>query len=395
MNKKNIVHDKTAKLRNLAEEKIKQHKTHLNQAFSLEESHKLVHELRVHQVELEMQNDELRKKQEELEILHERYFDLYDKAPVGYFTLYENGTIMESNIMGANLLGLSRMALIKQPLTNFIFQEDQDIYYLQHKKVLNAEAPQKFELRMMRQKTTSFWARFEMVKTQDKITGEPIYRIIMSDITGRKLAEEKIETLLAEKQLMLKEVHHRIKNNMNTVTSIMTLQIDTLKEPSAIAAINDARARVYSMMLLYDKLYRSDDFKQMPFKQYLSSLVDEIIDNFPNKEKVKIEKSIDDFRVEPKMLYTLGIIINEILTNIMKYAFTGRDNGLIKLTAAILDNRITVTIADNGIGIPESINIATSIGFGFQLVDMMTQALKGTIKIERNNGTKFILEFNL
>jgi len=215
------------------------------------------------------------------------------------------------------------------------------------------------------------------------------------DINERKIAEEKIKTLLQEKELILKEAHHRIKNNMSTVSSIMWLQLETLKEPSAIAALNDARSRVQSMMVLYDKLYRSNDFKDLSFKQYITPLVDEIIDNFPNKGMVKTEKYIDDFMIDAKILSALGIIINEILTNIMKYAFTGRGNGLIKITAKILDNCMTVTIADNGIGIPESINIATSSGFGLQLVDMMTKQLRGTIKIERNNGTKFILEFNL
>lgn len=215
------------------------------------------------------------------------------------------------------------------------------------------------------------------------------------DITERKIAEEKIKTLLLEKELILKESHHRIKNNMNTVSSIICLHLETLKEPSAIAALKDARSRIHSMMVLYDKLYRSEDFKELSFKQYITPLIDEIIDNFPNKGIIKMEKVIDDFIIDAKRLPALGIIINEILTNIMKYAFTGRDNGLIKVTAAISDDRVTVTVADNGIGIPESINIATSTGFGFQLVDIMTQALRGKIKIERNDGTKFILEFNL
>lgn len=215
------------------------------------------------------------------------------------------------------------------------------------------------------------------------------------DITERKIAEEKIKTLLLEKEIILKEAHHRIKNNMNTVSSIMCLQLETLKEPSAIAAVEDARSRVHSMMVLYDKLYRSDDFKDLSFKKYITPLIDEIIDNFPNKGIVKTEKVIDDFIIDAKKLPPLGIIVNEILTNIMKYAFKGRDNALIKVTAAISDNRVTVTVADNGIGIPESIDIATSTGFGLQLVDIMTQALRGKMKIERGNGTKFILEFNL
>ncbi len=213
------------------------------------------------------------------------------------------------------------------------------------------------------------------------------------DITERKRAGEKIKALLAEKELLLKEVHHRIKNNMNTVSGLMFLQLDTLKDPSAIAALNDARNRVISMMVLYDKLYRSNNFKELSFDEYFSPLVDEIIDNFPNKGIVKIEKNIDDFMIDAERLSSLGIIVNEILTNIMKYAFEGRDKGLVTVSAMASENHLTIAISDNGIGISESIDIANFGGFGFQLLDMMTRQLHGTIKIERDNGTKFILEF--
>lgn len=216
-----------------------------------------------------------------------------------------------------------------------------------------------------------------------------------TDITGRKLAEEKIKTLLAEKELFLKEVHHRIKNNMNTVAGIMSMQLETLNEPSAVEALKDARSRVQSMMILYDKLYRSDDFIMISFKDYFTPLVDEIIGNFPNREMVKTEKNIDDFLIDAKRLSPLGIIINELLTNIMKYAFAGQGNGLITFSSAVSDGRVRISIGDNGIGIPESVDISTSESFGLQLVYMMTRQLRGAMKMERGNGTKFILEFKL
>ncbi|HNY13250.1 MAG TPA: PAS domain S-box protein, partial [Candidatus Wallbacteria bacterium] len=219
--------------------------------------------------------------------------------------------------------------------------------------------------------------------------------IIARDITERKLAEEKIKDLLAEKQIMLKEVHHRIKNNMNTVAGLMLLQTDALKDPAAVAALMDARSRVISMMLLYDKLYRSDDFKEMSFSEYISPLVDEIVDNFPNKSIVKIEKQIDAFMLDAKRLSYLGIIINELLTNIMKYAFKGLSSGAINVFAQKKEDLVTIVVGDNGVGLPVSVDLASSGGFGLQLVDMMIRQLRGTIRIERCKGTKFVLEFNL
>jgi len=226
------------------------------------------------------------------------------------------------------------------------------------------------------------------------LQGAPHIISVTRDITERKMAENKIKGLLAEKELTLKEVHHRIKNNMNTVASLMWLQADTLKEPTAIAALEDARSRVMSMMVLYDKLYRADNFHELPFSEYISSLVDEIIDNFPNKGIVTIEKKLDDFILDTQKSSSLGIIINELLTNIMKYAFKGRSEGLITVSATASDNRVKLVIRDNGVGISGSLDIKNSAGFGLQLVELMVQQLSGTLVIERNNGTAFILEFD-
>lgn len=217
-----------------------------------------------------------------------------------------------------------------------------------------------------------------------------------TDITSSKLDEEKIKSLLAEKELMLKEVHHRIKNNMNTVASLMALQEDSLKDqPAASAALKDARSRVISMMMLYDKLYRSDNFQQTSFDEYVSPLLEEIINNFPNRDIARIEKNISDFMIDAKKISPLGLIINELLTNIMKYAFTGRQSGLIKISASARDGRAMISVGDDGVGMAESIDVASSSGFGLQLVEMLTDQIGGSMKIERGGGTKFTFEFSL
>jgi two-component sensor histidine kinase len=124
----------------------------------------------------------------------------------------------------------------------------------------------------------------------------------------------------------------------------------------------------------------------------LLSLVDEIIGNFPNGNMVKVEKNIGDFILDVKRLQPLGIIINELITNVMKYAFKGRESGLITVSATDTDGHVAISIQDNGNGIPESINFENSTGFGLHLVRILTQQLNGTIEIERGNGTKIVLE---
>ena len=218
---------------------------------------------------------------------------------------------------------------------------------------------------------------------------------VFEDITERKLSEEKIKTLLAEKELLLKEVHHRIKNNMNIVTSVMFLRMESLKEPEAKATLKDSISRVKSMMVLYDKLYRSNNFNELSFREYLESIVNEIIDNFPNKNIVKMVKIIDNAMIDAKILPAVGIIINELLTNIMKYAFIGRESGSITVSGRVSEKRVTIVVQDDGIGMPESIGASNRGGFGLELVHMMTRSLNGDIKIERGGGTKFTIEFDL
>jgi two-component sensor histidine kinase len=188
---------------------------------------------------------------------------------------------------------------------------------------------------------------------------------------------------------------------MNNIYSLLILHAETLHEPTAISALNDAAKRVQSMKVLYDKLYRSSNFQKLSVADYLPALVDEILSNFPNSNKVTVEKKIDDFVLDAKRLQPLGIVINELLTNIMKYAFTGRNDGLIiievELKPALTGNGKTIFIAiqDNGNGMPEAINFENSTGFGLMLVNMLTQQLNGSIRIERSNGTKIMLEFEL
>jgi len=213
------------------------------------------------------------------------------------------------------------------------------------------------------------------------------------DITERRETERKIKALLDEKSVILKEVHHRIKNSMNTLQSLLALQAASLEDPVAIEALKDTESRVKSMMVLYDKLYRSVDYNAVSIKTYLFSLVDEIIGNFPNSSVITVEKNIEDFNCDAKLTQSIGIIINELLTNIMKYAFIGRDKGRISVSAAISGKTARIAIADDGSGIPATVDFDNSTGFGLTLVRILTDQIGGTIRIQRQAGTTVILEF--
>jgi len=221
---------------------------------------------------------------------------------------------------------------------------------------------------------------------------EVLYGVVQ-DITDRKRAEKSITDLLAEKELILREVHHRIKNNMGFISSFLGLQAGIVSDSEAKAVLEDAVKRVGSMMLLYDKLYQSSAAKTFSAAVYLSSLVDEIISSFPFGSSVRVEKTICDFVLDAKILQPLGIIVNELLTNIMKYAFKGRAGGTIAIGVSREGRRVSLVVEDDGNGLPESIDFRHPESFGLMLIDALTCQIDGEIRIERGRGTKVVLEF--
>lgn len=158
---------------------------------SPEKMEKIVHELEVHQIELEMQNEELTRTQLQLNIAKNLYFDLYDMAPIGYCMLDIDGLIQEANLSVANLLGVNRQQLIKQPIVEFIYREDQDIYYFLKKRLLETELKQECELRMTNKKNTPFWSHLIITSDKDN-NNKQIFRLMLNDISKKKEAEEKI-----------------------------------------------------------------------------------------------------------------------------------------------------------------------------------------------------------
>lgn len=229
-----------------------------------EAARQALHELRVHQIELEMQNEELRRIQEELELTRARYFDLYDLAPVGYFTLSEAGLILETNLTATKLLGVPRGDLVKQPLSSFILPEDQDIHYRRRKQLLETAAPQSWELRLLRKDVAPFWARVQATIARDT-DGASVWRVVVSDITETKRTQEEKAALEAQNRQLQKAeglgrmagaLAHKFNNLLTAVMGNLELAIGGLPKvggpaghlTNALRAAGDA-AEISKLML--------------------------------------------------------------------------------------------------------------------------------------------------
>ena len=327
-----------------------------------------------------------------LRVSENRYRRLFETTKEGILILdAESGMIVDVNPFMIDLLGYSHQLFMGKTIWDIGFLKD----ILGNKdKFLELRKTNYIRYENLPLETSNGKIiEVEFISNVYEVGEAKVIQCNIRDITERKEAEFRIQKLLSEKEILLQEVHHRIKNSMNTIRGLLSLQAETLEDPTAVEALKDSGSRVQSMMLLYDKLYRSLNYTEVSIREYLSSLVDEIIENFPNSKLVRIEKEIDDFPIDAKKLQAIGIIINELLTNSMKYAFAGKDRGLIKVSVTLSGTHVRIAIQDDGKGIPADVDFENSTGFGLTLVRMLASQIDSTIRMEREKGTTFILEF--
>lgn len=335
---------------------------------------------------------EKRRMEESLIASERRYRRLFETAKDGILILdAETGKILDVNPFLIEMLGFTKEQFLEKNIweigtfQNIIANQD-NFLELQNKGYIRYE-------NLPLEAANGDTVDVEFVSNVYVVDNHKVIQCNIRNITDRKIAEELIATLFAEKELILKEGHHRIKNNMATISSLLALQAETLTNPEAIAALKDAGSRIESMMMLYKTLYQSVNFNSVSVLSYFPSLTKEILANFPNAESVNVENKIEDFNLSADILQPLGILLNELLTNIMKYAFAGRESGSIRICASRRGENVLISVEDDGNGIPESVDFANSPGFGLALVNMLARQLKGHIRIERGKGTKIVLEF--
>ncbi len=215
------------------------------------------------------------------------------------------------------------------------------------------------------------------------------------DITDKLRNEKIIISQLSEKEILLKEVHHRIKNNIGSIEALLSMQLQSINNPEAVSVLQDAIGRISSMRILYDKLLISEEYKNISVKNYIETLIAAIVCLFPDNNKISRDIRIDDFNLSSKKMFPLGIILNELLTNIMKYAFKGRERGLITISLSVINNQAILQMQDNGNGLPEGFDLSKTHGFGLILVEMLSKQLGGTFVIENYKGTRSILKFDI
>jgi PAS domain S-box-containing protein len=325
------------------------------------------------------------------------YRAIFHDSPIAIEIFDSAGFLISVNSACLSLFGVENESELKKfVLFNDPNISEENITRLKNRESINYRIAFDFEkVKKLNLYPTSksgiIWLDVSITPLQEPFSG---FLVQILDITVRHLADEKIRNLLREKELILKEVHHRIKNNMSTVFGLLTLQADNCPDSPASGLLTDAAGRVQSMIVLYDKLYRGENSNAVSMNQYFPSLIHQISGFIQLKNSVKFNLQIDDILLSPDLLSPLGIIINELITNAIKHAFKGRgEGGIISISASGNESGVTLVFEDNGTGIPHDVTIENSQGFGLQLVEMLVRQIRGSVLIERNGGTKFIIKF--
>ena len=495
----------------------------------------LLEELRIYQIELEMQNDELKRAQADLEDSRARYFDLYDLAPVGYVTVDHAGMLLEINLRAADLLAVTRAAVRLWNFSRAIVVEDQDIYYLCRKRLLFTNTRQVCELRLARPNSEPFWARLEMS------LGGPANdcRIVIADITECKIAELRVQESerqlrqqanampqivwralpsgevdyyndrwyeytaytveeskergwqsavhpadlsaclrtaghgiaagkafefqcrlkrasdgayrwhlaraipdcdpqgkvlgwfgtytdihdqqtakehlelevikrtaqlkqkelqlrrsLKEKETLLQEVHHRVKNNLQVISSLLHMQSGSVKDEQGSAALNESHHRVRSMASIHEQLYASQRIDRIDFAEYTETLLNELLCSYIGTTgRVVGRVNASQVFLEVEQAIPCGLILNELVTNALKYAYPNGRCGEVAIDLSESGGQVRLSVSDQGIGLPEGLDWQNSDSMGLPIVDLLANQLEGKLTVRSKPGTTFTVEF--
>ena len=219
--------------------------------------------------------------------------------------------------------------------------------------------------------------------------------LLQQEISERKLAEAKVRSSLEEKEILLKEIYHRVKNNLLVVSSLLEMQSSCFEDPEITKVFRNSQHRLHSMALIHEQLYQSKNLKQLNFGNYLDALTKKLSESYDTSEEgVKIVMEVESISLNLETAHTCGLIVNELIANSLEHGFVGRKGGHIWLKLKQVEScGMILQIKDDGIGIPDSVDFFNSDSLGLKLVRILTRQLEGELSVETNQGTCFTIQF--
>ena len=218
---------------------------------------------------------------------------------------------------------------------------------------------------------------------------------LWNDVTEQRHAEARIKSSLQEKELLLKEIHHRVKNNLQVISSLLSLQGTLIKEPGAQRLFEETRDRVRSMASIHEMLYQSTDLARIDFSGYITNLASQLFSSYNvNPDRVRLQTDVEPVSLGINLGVPCGLLINELVTNALRHAFPGDRSGTIAVSMRETpDHSIRLSVRDDGIGLPADVDVENADSLGFQLVTTLAGQLSASLEVRREGGTEFVIVF--
>ncbi|PKL73857.1 MAG: diguanylate cyclase [Methanobacteriales archaeon HGW-Methanobacteriales-2] len=338
---------------------------------------------------------ELRRSKMAIKESQERFKSIFENAAEAIILFDCQGNIVEFNGKFKETFGFKNGEIIGQ---NFLHMGSMmGMHNEESRKILNDlisgnELKQvEWILENKEGKKIIFRVRPSLIKTKTSVIG---ILLIMEDITELKNVENSLKYSLKEKEVLLREIHHRVKNNLQIISSLLSLQRLQVEDPQTADILWECQGRVRAMAMIHENIYQSQDIGRINFKNYVEMLLYDIFNLYRvNKKSVILEMRIEGVKMGIETAMPCGLVINELATNSIKHAFP-QGNGIIKIELKTDDDAHILIIEDDGIGLPENLDPQKSKKLGLMVVNTLVNQLNGEMEIDRTNGTKFIIKFS-
>ncbi|MGZ7117015.1 MAG: sensor histidine kinase [Methanobacterium sp.] len=342
----------------------------------------------------------------------EDYYNIFENMQEGitvYRIIYDKDKVVDLVIKYANPSSSTSRAFINK---NFKGKSIRKLYGLEIVGSLLDEVNEIVSTGMVKKYVTYSSLLESYFSTSAFSPARDLYVTLTSDISQQKKAEEYLQDAhellelkvqertqelleaLEEKELLLKEIHHRVKNNLQLISSLLNLQIPYIDHEKSAELFIESQNRVRSIAMVHENLYKSKSLDKIDFTDYVKNITSTLFQAYNvKKQKVSFELKMDSLGLNIETCIPCGLIITEIVTNCIKHAFPNEMDGQIRLELIESNGKINLKIMDNGIGLPEDFNLEDPDSFGLQLVNLLVNQIRGTIELKNEQGTEFIINF--
>lgn len=352
---------------------------------------------------VEQLNNEIERRQiigEALKNSQQQYYETLEASMAGVYII-ENGLFVYVNSSMADMFGFTREELIGLCPGDMVCEEDRPLVAENTRLRLQGDNVLPYTIQWIRKDGTTFygevWGKIATWQKRKVMVGT------INDVSSIKLKEkllkvqdQRLQKSLDEKEVLLKEIYHRTKNNMLVIISLLDLQVQDIEDEQVRTLFHETENRIRAMALVHEKMYQSQNLSEIDMGSYLQEIAESLLANMVVDNRIKLLSNFESVPINIDYAVPLGLVINEIVTNAVKHAFPGKRTGSICLSIKkSQDDEIVLVVGDDGVGLPEDIDVQNSTSFGMRIIitSLVKMQLKGTLTVNRENGTRYLIRF--